>query len=121
VSVAGLVDQARRLPAYVWVAGAGLGLFWLTRPRPSSAVDGGTVMGSEDIQAMSDAGAYNPMGAHATGLPYELGHLCPVTWTGRTKSYPTHSSGVVAMMAIPDPADDDGYPWLSYGPQRGPI
>jgi hypothetical protein len=114
-----VLSHARRVPAAAWVGVGALGLFWLTRPRPSSAVDGGTPLGSEDIQPASEHGAYNPIGAHALGLPYELGHCCPVTWTGRTKRYPTNSSGVVSMMAAPDPADDDGYPWLMYGPGRG--
>lgn len=114
-----LAGRVRAVPAGVWLAAAGVGLFWVTRPRPSAATDGGAVMGSEDVQAVSPAGAYNPIGAHAPGLPYHFGWLCPVDWSGRVKRYPTQSSGVIAMMAAPDPADDDGYPWLTYGPMRG--
>lgn len=115
----GLISQAQRVPTLVWFAGAAMGLVWLTRPRPSAASDSGHVLGSQDIQAMSDHGTYNPVGAHAFGLPYDLGHLCPVHWTGRTKAYPHNSHGAIGMLAAPDPADDDGYAWLSYGPQRG--
>lgn len=114
-----VINKVRAVPPAAWVGAGAVAIWWLTRPRPSSPVDGGYVKGSEDIQPVSGAGAYNPIGAHAPGLPYEMGHCCPVSWTGRTKSYPMHSSGVIAMMAAPDPADDDGYPWLMYGPQRG--
>jgi len=115
-----IVGQARRVPPAVWVGVAALGLVWATRRRPSSAIDGGVVMGSEDIQPLSLGGVYNPIGAHAVGLPYDFHHLCPVTWEGgRTKGYPSSSAGVLGMLAAPDPSDDDGYAWLSYGPQRG--
>jgi hypothetical protein len=114
-----VIGRVQALPPAAWVGAGALAVFWFTRPRPSSAVDGGTPLGSEDIQISSAAGAYNPVGAHAPGLPYSMGHCCPVSWKGRTKAYPTQSSGVIAMMAAPDPADDDGYPWLSFGPQRG--
>lgn len=119
MTVEQLLSRARGAPPALWVGLGALGLIWVTRPRPSSPVDGGYVLGSEDVQPVSYAGAYNPVGAHAPGLPYEMGHCCPVTWTGRTKAYPTNSSGVVSMMAAPDPQDDDGYPWLMYGPGRG--
>lgn len=113
-----VVSRARSMPLGVWVGAGAAVLVWMTRPRPSSVRDGQRVLGSEDIQVMSPAGAYNPIGAHAAGLPYELGHLCPIQWSGRTRAYPA-GAGAVATAAAPGPADQDGSARAEYGPQRG--
>ncbi len=115
MSIDQLLGKARRVPVWGWVAAGAVALAWLTRPRGAAVP--ATPPGDEDVQVLPEH--YNPVPAHAPGLPHQLGYLCPVSWSGRTKAYPRGPYGVVAMLAAPDPADDDGYPWRSYGPGRG--
>jgi len=111
-------STVRQAPDWAWaVAGAGA-LWWLCRPKPRHGATAPTPSGSEEIQIRTgpDTPAYNPVGAHAAGLPYELGHLCGVpAQPARAKHYPTNAGGIIAMLAHPDPEDVDQFPWGIYG------
>lgn len=111
-----ILGQAQRVPTLAWGAVGLAALVWWTRPRPSGP---NTPLGAEDIQVVSTAGAYAPIGAHAVGLPYAYAHLCPVSWSGRSRTYPDASCGVVGMLAAPDPSDCDGDPRVMYGRGAG--
>lgn len=110
-------STVRQAPDWVWAAGAAAALWWLCRPKPRHGTPD-TPAGSEDMQIRTgpDTPAYNPTGASAAGLPYELGHLCGVpAQPARVKYYPTNSGGIMSMLAHPDPEDVDQFPWGIYG------
>jgi hypothetical protein len=103
-----------RVPPAAWAGAAIVGLWWWLQPRPA---DGSPVAGGdEDLRTVppSDAGLFNPAGAHVAGLPYVLGHLHPAH-KGRSKYYPASVLGQVLSCSAYDPQDETAYPWLTYG------
>lgn len=106
-----------KVPAWGWVAGAGVFLWWATRDRERHGAQV-TPRSDEDIQTGPDTDVpmYNPMGAHHPGMPYELGGMCcPPHPGGRVKQYPQPAAGVMGMLWYPDPQDDDGCAGDTYG------
>lgn len=117
------VAELRRVPAWVWVVLAVVVLWWCgAGPNTRHANSAGPAASDDEQLSVSHYGqrpGYDPfVPAHAPGYPYVLGYVCPDIVPGRRKHYPEHTAGVFAMLANPDPQDDDMYPWVSYGGPR---